>query len=451
LAIASDSQGNAYLAIDGIFRISSDGSQSSSIPVPSGSTSAISIMKVDSQDYLYLGGTSDSNDFPTTKGAWITTYPFPGGHSAPFLIKLTPGGSGIVYSTFLSSDADETIFGMVVDSNGNAYVSGQTLSPQFPVLGSVASGLVNGYCPAYDRVTETPVSLPCSNPLAGFITALKPDGSGILWSTLLPNAGGQISMDSPGNLYVGGSPFPPSPSISVTKVSQAGSPIPIDGIVNAASFAAGLPSPLGLASMFVHGLSLPASLTASTLPWPTQLGGASISVGGLPAPILSISNVNGGQQINFQVPAGAPADGTLAEVDLSFQGTTTIAQPARVAPGIFALPDGSGAIQHSSDYSLVTPANPAQPGETVIVYLTGLHQACSYFYLGSYASLGTIVYQGPTSYSGLDQINLTISPTAPSGNRTLTITIPACWGLLAEGPGAPVSDTTTNAVTLAIK
>jgi hypothetical protein len=200
--------------------------------------------------------------------------------------------------------------------------------------------------------------------------------------------------------------------------------------------------------MFVHGLSLPASLTASTLPWPTQLGGASISVGGLPAPILSISNVNGGQQINFQVPAGAPADGTLAEVDLSFQGTTTIAQPARVAPGIFALPDGSGAIQHSSDYSLVTPANPAQPGETVIVYLTGLHQTCG----TPYASLGKIVYQGPTSYPGLDQINLTISPTASSGKGQLTITTPACWGLGPGGiPFAPLSDTTTNTVTLAIQ
>jgi hypothetical protein len=93
----------------------------------------------------------------------------------------------------------------------------------------------------------------------------------------------------------------------------------------------------------------------------------------------------------------APGDGAIAEVDLLYGGLTSTAVPARVAPGIFTLSDGSAAIQHSSDYSLVTPANPAGKGEVVIVYLTGLRQTC----FDPSANLGDILYAGPApGYSG---------------------------------------------------
>lgn len=123
--------------------------------------------------------------------------------------------------------------------------------------------------------------------------------------------------------------------------------------------------------------------------------------------------------------------------------------PARVAPGIFTLPDGSAAIQHASDYSLVTPANPAGKGEVVIVYLTGLRQTCS----ASSANLGDILYAGATpGFPGLDQINLRISANAPSGNNQLTMKFPACWGIGPEGIAtAPANDTTTNTVTLPVQ
>ena len=202
--------------------------------------------------------------------------------------------------------------------------------------------------------------------------------------------------------------------------------------------------------MYVHGLQLSVSVAGSGLPWPTQLGGVSIAVAGIPAPILSVSNVSGaGQQINFQVPATAPPDGSIAEVDLVYQGWTSTAFPARVAPGIFTLPDGSGAIQHASDYSLVTAANPAQRGEVVIVYMTGLRSTC---YTPPSANLGAILYQGPTpGFPGLDQINLEVSLNASSGNNQLTIKFPVCWGSPAFITTAPANETATNTVTLPVQ
>ena len=174
-------------------------------------------------------------------------------------------------------------------------MSGATSSTQFPVLNTIQSGPVNGFCSEY--AFQTAVTIPCAE-APGFVTAVKPDGSGIVWSTLLPDAGGEVAMDPQGNLYVAGSSTPSG--VFITKISQPGAPIPIDSIVNAASFHPGLPAPGGLATLYVHGLQLTGSLAATGLPWPTELGGASITVAGIPTPILSVSNIDsGGQQINF--------------------------------------------------------------------------------------------------------------------------------------------------------
>jgi uncharacterized protein (TIGR03437 family) len=86
--------------------------------------------------------------------------------------------------------------------------------------------------------------------------------------------------------------------------------------------------------------------------------------------------LQGFQQINIQVPHEAQFATEDAEVVVEQNGQSGTARvPLRLStPGdFFRFPGGNlGIFQHASDYSLVTPENPARPGEAIIGYLTGM-------------------------------------------------------------------------------
>jgi uncharacterized protein (TIGR03437 family) len=91
---------------------------------------------------------------------------------------------------------------------------------------------------------------------------------------------------------------------------------------------------------------------------------------------LSVDNVNGQEQINFQVPwevANAPA-ASFAVDNHGTTGTSISAPVLAAQPGIFNYSANGatfGAILHAN-YQLANSANPAKPGETVLIYCTGL-------------------------------------------------------------------------------
>src|SRR2546427_6812956 len=83
----------------------------------------------------YVTGYTNSTDFPTTLGAFQTT--FAGSYDA-FVTKLNPTGSALVYSTYLGGRNYETGRGAVgrvtcsaLETTGNAYVTGFTYSTAF--------------------------------------------------------------------------------------------------------------------------------------------------------------------------------------------------------------------------------------------------------------------------------------------------------------------------------
>jgi uncharacterized protein (TIGR03437 family) len=189
-------------------------------------------------------------------------------------------------------------------------------------------------------------------------------------------------------------------------------------------------------------------------PLPTELEGVSILVGGFPAPILAVANIPvanpvGMQQINFQVPFETQTN----LVEVRYQGLSTFVLPQPAGPGIFTLPDGSGAIQHASDYSLVTASHPAAPGEAIVIYATGLgsvsttvadgtpalgadpvQQVCqppSVMFGGTPANgegaIANILYAGLTpGYVGLYQMNVQVPPATPAGPTSLYVFWPGC-------------------------
>ena len=121
----------------------------------------------------------------------------------------------------------------------------------------------------------------------------------------------------------------------------------------------------------LFGSDLAPGTQTATPPYQPSLGGVSVSINGLPAPIYLISS----GQINALVPYATT--GPTATITVNNNGTlsNTVEVPvAATAPGVFSAPGnglGPGAILHA-DYTLVDAAKPAKAGEPVLVFLTGL-------------------------------------------------------------------------------
>lgn len=148
------------------------------------------------------------------------------------------------------------------------------------------------------------------------------------------------------------------------------------GFVNGASFRPGW-TPGSFGSIFGMGLmeGITGVVAASGPPFPTTLRGVSVTIDNVPAPLIALADTGQGEQINLQVPFEiAPG---LSRVVLSNNGTETVFDGVHVLrqqPGVFeiAVQDGMYAAALHADFRLVAPADPARPGETILLFLTGL-------------------------------------------------------------------------------
>src|SRR6266498_3219904 len=89
---------------------------------------------VDAAGSVYVAGHTTSPNFPTTAGAWQTGT---GGGADGFVLKLNSEGSAFVYSTYLGGTGLDQCLDLAVDTQGNAYVTGQTFSADFPTVGAI--------------------------------------------------------------------------------------------------------------------------------------------------------------------------------------------------------------------------------------------------------------------------------------------------------------------------
>jgi minor extracellular serine protease Vpr len=180
---------------------------------------------------------------------------------------------------------------------------------------------------------------------------------------------------------------------------------------------------------------------ASTLPLPTDVGHSvvNISSGGVSGRAPMFYSSSG--QLNAQLPFTASGS---AQAQVSLQGLTsnTVALTlASAAPGIFNYNNGVGVALHP-DYSLVTATNPAQAGEVIAIYCTGLGAVTPTVTAGVAAPLSplsvtpsfpTVTIGGQTasvSYSGLAsgfvglyQVNAMVPNGLASGGQTVTMSM----------------------------
>jgi uncharacterized protein (TIGR03437 family) len=177
----------------------------------------------------------------------------------------------------------------------------------------------------------------------------------------------------------------PTPSFALQNPSFLGE----SATVNAASYATGV-TPGSIAAIFGTGLTRGVNgvVEASSVPLPYSLRGTAVLVNGIPAPIFAIANVNGQEQINFQVPwevrgEPIPPQAPLSPIVVTAKPAVSIVvvnngeiSPAlrasfyNVQPAIITT-DGINAVAVHSDYSLVTSQNPALPGDYISLYGVG--------------------------------------------------------------------------------
>jgi hypothetical protein len=89
---------------------------------------------VDGEGGAYVTGHTFSSGYPTTAGAFDTSYDNSVGGSDAFVTKLDASGGTLSYSTFLGGSGDDLGEGVAVDGAGRAYVTGYTEATNFPTV-----------------------------------------------------------------------------------------------------------------------------------------------------------------------------------------------------------------------------------------------------------------------------------------------------------------------------
>ena len=138
---------------------------------------------VGTNGYAYVVGVTRSDDFPVLNPYQSSRR----GNEDIFVTKLTPSGSGLVYSTFLGGSLDDEPFSMALGGNETVYITGWTRSQDFPT-----TGLYRNHHGIFDA----------------FVTALAPSGRELAFSTYLgggSNENGKgIAVSDSGVVYVTG-------------------------------------------------------------------------------------------------------------------------------------------------------------------------------------------------------------------------------------------------------
>ncbi|WP_309495566.1 SBBP repeat-containing protein [Mechercharimyces sp. CAU 1602] len=151
----------------------------------SGTDCGLSI-DVNSKQEAFVTGTTASANFPTTSGAFQTIQT---GFESIFVSKFNTAGTSLLYSTLISGSEGERGVSIRVDDGGNAYVTGETTSSDFPITSGAFQTEFKGIESAY-------------------ITKLSPTGSTLIYSTFLggteTNSANSIALDSDRNAYVTG-------------------------------------------------------------------------------------------------------------------------------------------------------------------------------------------------------------------------------------------------------
>ncbi len=172
-----------------------------------------------SAGFVHVGGGTRSTNYSTTPGAYDTT--FNSGGCKPrvcddaFVAKLVPDPNNpdpipatpedegdLLYSSFLGGAGNERAYGIAIGTSNQAYLAGETASPNFPLTAGVHDASLGGSADAF--VTRLQLDVTNTDPIPG-----TPEDEGdLVYSTYLGGSATEqarsIGVDSEGTAFVGG-------------------------------------------------------------------------------------------------------------------------------------------------------------------------------------------------------------------------------------------------------
>jgi uncharacterized protein (TIGR03437 family) len=329
-------------------------------------------IRVDSQGDAIVLGSTGSNNFPVTPGAFQPTGPSaPWAPAAPlnFLSKLNPAGSALVYSTYISGAA-----ALDIDSAGNAYVVGAA-SYGFPTTAGAFQACSHG--------GSSDIIAAEFAPDGTLIGATYLGGSGAdTASAVVALGGGSIDLagttdshfDFPGIVDFYPSTLAFVDNLLINDPKHSSVPCLAYTIQNAATFLEGAIAPGEVVTLRGKGIGPEKGVNAQSGPsgLPTELSGVQVLFGNEPAPLLYVQS----EQINAVVPwdagNGSPNPGISVEVKYNGASSNTAVLLNRAAPGIFLANFTTQlAAVLNADGTPNSPTNPAKRGSVVTFYGTG--------------------------------------------------------------------------------
>ena len=357
---------------------------------------------VDPSGNAYLAGNTDTADLPVTSGAMRTT------GTGAFVAKVNASGSALVYLTYLGPGSRPLVpftnplnaaAGIAADAAGNAYVTGSTSDPEFPLTRGAIAGDTDAFIAKLNPqgtgvvwasviggkaadagnaisldpsgavwINGTTASADFPNPQAwsqgsDFVAALDPTGATLRYSSRLPNdtAAASFTIDASGTLHFAGA----SGLISTLSPSLPIAPR-IFAIANAAhGSATGRLAPGEVFS--IYGPHIGPAAAATAIPdasgfLPTSLGGMQVTINGSLIHLLYVSD----SQINAVAPQYLTGPARIRVNNVEFAASVLLADPQ-----IFQTGDGV-AIAINQDGSLNSPDRPAPAGSVIAIWATGV-------------------------------------------------------------------------------
>ena len=179
-----------------ITKLANDGTMAYSTYLGGSDDDGASSVAVDALGNAYLGGFSNSFNFPVTPGVLqpartpnVITNDNPPrsySYSDAFVAKLAPAGNTLSYATYLGGQFDDVVSAIAVDGTGNAYVAGHTGSGNFPIANAFRSTITGGGDVFVSKLNSNASNLVYSTYLGGesfydYATGIKVDAAGRAW------------------------------------------------------------------------------------------------------------------------------------------------------------------------------------------------------------------------------------------------------------------------------